>query len=98
VGGERKEAEWVVREGVGAGGEMTQALYAHMNNQKIKIKKKFCLLPLLIFFGGSKGVLKWVLKVAPWLTGALYSFKSSLLCLDSLYCYIFFTNGLFCNV
>jgi NaMN:DMB phosphoribosyltransferase len=27
----------VVREGVGAGGEMTQALYAHMNN---KIKKK----------------------------------------------------------
>jgi NaMN:DMB phosphoribosyltransferase len=29
--------EWVVREGVGAGGEMTQALYAHMNN---KIKKK----------------------------------------------------------
>jgi hypothetical protein len=32
--------EWVVREGVGAGGgEMTQALYAHMNN-KIKKKKK----------------------------------------------------------
>jgi NaMN:DMB phosphoribosyltransferase len=30
----------VVREGVGAGGEMTQALYAHMNNKKIKIKKK----------------------------------------------------------
>jgi hypothetical protein len=29
----------VVREGVGAGGEMTQALYAHMNN-KIIIKKK----------------------------------------------------------
>jgi NaMN:DMB phosphoribosyltransferase len=29
----------VVREGVGAGGEMTQALYAHMNNKKIKIKK-----------------------------------------------------------
>jgi NaMN:DMB phosphoribosyltransferase len=27
----------VVREGVGAGGEMTQVLYAHMNN---KIKKK----------------------------------------------------------
>jgi glycyl-tRNA synthetase beta subunit len=25
---------------VGAGGEMTQALYAHMNNKKIKIKKK----------------------------------------------------------
>jgi hypothetical protein len=24
---------------VGAGGEMTQALYAHMNNKKIKIKK-----------------------------------------------------------
>jgi NaMN:DMB phosphoribosyltransferase len=23
----------VVREGVGAGGEMTQALYAHMNNK-----------------------------------------------------------------
>jgi NaMN:DMB phosphoribosyltransferase len=29
----------VVREGVGAGEEMTQALYAHMNNKKIKIKK-----------------------------------------------------------
>jgi hypothetical protein len=26
----------VVREGVGAGGEMTQALYAHMNNKTIK--------------------------------------------------------------
>jgi DNA-dependent RNA polymerase auxiliary subunit epsilon len=26
--------EWVVREGVGAGGEMTQALYAHMNKKK----------------------------------------------------------------
>jgi hypothetical protein len=31
VGGEREGAEW---------GEMTQALYAHMNNKKIKIKKK----------------------------------------------------------
>jgi hypothetical protein len=31
----------VVREEVGAGGgEMTQALYAHMNNKTIKIKKK----------------------------------------------------------
>jgi hypothetical protein len=30
----------VVREGVGQGGEMTQALYAHMNNKKIKIKNK----------------------------------------------------------
>jgi hypothetical protein len=31
----------VVREGVGQGGEMTQALYAHMNNKKIlKIKKE----------------------------------------------------------
>jgi NaMN:DMB phosphoribosyltransferase len=29
----------VVREGVGAGGEMTQALYAHMNNKR-KMKKK----------------------------------------------------------
>jgi NaMN:DMB phosphoribosyltransferase len=36
----REGTEWVVREGVGAGGEMTQALYAHMNNKKIKIKKK----------------------------------------------------------
>jgi hypothetical protein len=26
----------VVREGVGQGGEMTQALYAHMNNKTIK--------------------------------------------------------------
>jgi hypothetical protein len=34
VGGEREGAEWVLREGVGAGrGEMTQALYAHMNNK-----------------------------------------------------------------
>jgi hypothetical protein len=29
----------VVREGVGQGGEMTQALYAHMNNKTIIIKK-----------------------------------------------------------
>jgi hypothetical protein len=29
-------AEWVVRKGVGAGGEMTKALYAHMNNKTIK--------------------------------------------------------------
>jgi hypothetical protein len=35
-GGEREGAEWVVREGVGAGEEMTQALYEHVNN---KIKK-----------------------------------------------------------
>jgi hypothetical protein len=31
--------EWGVREGVGAGGEMNQALYAHMNNKR-KMKKK----------------------------------------------------------
>jgi hypothetical protein len=37
--GEREGAEWVVREGVGAGGEMTQPLYARMINKKIKIKK-----------------------------------------------------------
>jgi NaMN:DMB phosphoribosyltransferase len=30
--------EWVIREGVRAGGEMTQALYAHMNNKTIKNK------------------------------------------------------------
>jgi hypothetical protein len=30
----------VVREGWGQEGEMTQALYAHMNNKKIKNKKK----------------------------------------------------------
>jgi hypothetical protein len=29
--------EWVVRERVGAGGEMTQALYAHMNNERKKM-------------------------------------------------------------
>jgi hypothetical protein len=29
----------VVREGVGAGGEMNQVLYAHMNNKR-KMKKK----------------------------------------------------------
>jgi hypothetical protein len=34
-------AEWVVREGgEGRGGEMTQALYAHMNNKTIKKKTK----------------------------------------------------------
>jgi NaMN:DMB phosphoribosyltransferase len=38
-GVEREGAECVVREGVGAGGEMTQALYAHMNNKR-KMKKK----------------------------------------------------------
>jgi NaMN:DMB phosphoribosyltransferase len=38
--GEREGAEWVVREGVGVGGEMIQALYAHMNNKKIFKKKK----------------------------------------------------------
>jgi hypothetical protein len=32
--------EWVVREGVGQGGEMTQALYAHMNNKRKKNKNK----------------------------------------------------------
>jgi NaMN:DMB phosphoribosyltransferase len=42
VGVEREGVEWVVREGVGVGGEMIQALYAHMNNKKIKIKKKKC--------------------------------------------------------
>jgi NaMN:DMB phosphoribosyltransferase len=41
-GREREGVEWVVREGVGAGGEMTQALYAHMNNKTIKILKKVC--------------------------------------------------------
>jgi hypothetical protein len=29
----------VVREGVGQGGEITQALYAHMNNKTTKIKE-----------------------------------------------------------
>jgi hypothetical protein len=33
--GEREGAEWVVR-GWGQGGEMTQALYAHMNNKREK--------------------------------------------------------------
>jgi hypothetical protein len=31
--------EWVVREGMGAGGVMNQALYAHMNNKRKKINK-----------------------------------------------------------
>jgi NaMN:DMB phosphoribosyltransferase len=38
--------EWVVREGVGAGGEMTQALYAQMNNKTIKKKEKPAKLPV----------------------------------------------------
>jgi hypothetical protein len=32
--------EWVVREWVGAGGEMNQDLYAHMNNKRKKNKNK----------------------------------------------------------
>jgi hypothetical protein len=36
----------VVREWVGAGGEMNQALYAHINNKR-KMKKKINLYPLL---------------------------------------------------
>jgi hypothetical protein len=39
VGGEREGVLWVVREGWGHGGEMTQALYAHMNNKTI-LKKR----------------------------------------------------------
>jgi hypothetical protein len=31
--------EWVVREGVGEGGEMAQALYAHMNNKRKKKRR-----------------------------------------------------------
>jgi hypothetical protein len=37
---EREGVEWVVRVGVGAGGEMNQALYAHMNNKRKRKKKK----------------------------------------------------------
>jgi hypothetical protein len=33
---ERERGWWVVREGVGKGGEMTQALYAHMNKKIYK--------------------------------------------------------------
>jgi hypothetical protein len=40
VGGE-EGVEWVVREGVGAGGRNDPSMYAHMNNKTIKIKKKF---------------------------------------------------------
>jgi hypothetical protein len=32
-------AGWVLRVGVGQGGEMTQALYAHINSKKINFKK-----------------------------------------------------------
>jgi hypothetical protein len=44
--------EWVVREGVGvgAGGEMTQALCAHMNNKKVKIKKRKINVSILNYF------------------------------------------------
>jgi hypothetical protein len=34
--------EWVVRVWWGQGGEITQALYAYMNNKTIKKKKKKC--------------------------------------------------------
>jgi hypothetical protein len=30
----RRGREWVVREGVGAGGRNNQAVYAHMNNKR----------------------------------------------------------------
>jgi hypothetical protein len=40
LGGESEEAEWVVWEGVGAGGEMKQALYAPMNNKRKRKKKE----------------------------------------------------------
>jgi hypothetical protein len=40
-GGQREGAEWVIREVVGQRGEMTQALYAHMNNKTIKKKENF---------------------------------------------------------
>jgi hypothetical protein len=35
-GREREGAEWVVRGEWGQGGEMNQALYAHMNNKRKK--------------------------------------------------------------
>jgi hypothetical protein len=37
LGGER---EWVVREGVGAGGRNEPSLYAHMNNKRKRKKKR----------------------------------------------------------
>jgi NaMN:DMB phosphoribosyltransferase len=43
LAGEREGAEWVVREGVGAGGKMNQALYAHMNNKRKRKKNKLSL-------------------------------------------------------
>jgi hypothetical protein len=39
--------EWVVWEGVGAGGEITQALYAHMNNKKFLKNKSHRLFDLV---------------------------------------------------
>jgi hypothetical protein len=36
--GERERAEWVVRGRWGQGGEMNQALYAHMNNKRKRKK------------------------------------------------------------
>jgi hypothetical protein len=41
--GEREEVEWVVREGWEQGGEMIQALYAHMNNNNKKKNHGFSL-------------------------------------------------------
>jgi hypothetical protein len=43
-----------LREGVGAGGEMTQALYAHMNNKTIKKKTKG-----LVFEDQVKGIMRF---------------------------------------
>jgi hypothetical protein len=43
LGGEREGVEWVVREGWGQGGEMNQALYAHMNNKRKKKEMSYLL-------------------------------------------------------
>jgi hypothetical protein len=47
----------VVREGVGAGEEMTQALYAHMNKKKKKQQKKTLLFILSFPFFSTQSIL-----------------------------------------
>jgi hypothetical protein len=58
----------VVREGVGQGGEMTQALYAHINN-KIKKKKDGLVIAIEAGMGSfflNKFFTSGVIKISIW--------------------------------
>jgi hypothetical protein len=66
LGGQREGVEWVVREGVGAGGKMNQALYAHMNNKrKMKKKKSYVFLTISYVFSSTNSENKRAEQVLP---------------------------------